>query len=59
MKKSKMNEYIKIQDWFEQEKMKIKERYVEHQDCDLYQEQLEELLNKYDLKLEKIEKEED
>lgn len=46
--------YIKIQDWYEEEKMKIKENYVKHQDYDLYQEQLEELLNEYDVKLEGI-----
>ena len=53
MNKSKMNEYIKIQDWYEEEKMKIKENYVKHQDYNLYQEQLEELLNEHDVKLEK------
>lgn len=57
MNKSKMNEYIKIQDWYEEEKMKIKENYVKHQDYNLYQEQLEELLNEHDVKLEKMEKE--
>lgn len=59
MNKNKMNEYIKIQDWYEEEKMKIKENYVKHQDYDLYQEQLEELLNEYDVKLEELEQEED
>lgn len=52
-----MNEYIKIQDWYEEEKMKTKENYVKHQDYNLYKEQLEELLNEYDVKLEKMEKE--
>lgn len=51
--------FIKIQDWYEEEKMKIKENYVKHQDYNLYQEQLEELLNKRDTKLEELEKEED
>ena len=54
-----MNEYIAIQDWYEEEKMKIKENYVKHQDYDLYQEQLEELLSEYDVKLEELEQEED
>ena len=57
MSKDKMNEYIKIQDWYEEEKMKTKENYVKHQDYNLYKEQLEELLNEYDVKLEKMEKE--
>lgn len=57
--KEKMKEYIAIQDWYEEEKMKIKENYVKHQDYNLYQEQLEELLNKRDTKLEELEKEED
>lgn len=51
--------FIKIQDWFEEEKMKIKENYVKHQDNNLYEEQLEELLNKRDVKLEELEQEED
>ena len=57
--KEKMKEYIAIQDWYEEEKMKIKENYVKHQDYDLYQEQLEELLNERDVKLEELEQEED
>lgn len=52
--KEKMKEYIAIQDWYEEEKMKIKENYVKHQDYDLYQDQLEELLSEYDVKLEGI-----
>lgn len=47
-------EFIKIQDWYEEEKMKIKENYIKHQDDNLYQEQLEELLNERDVKLEEL-----
>lgn len=57
--KNKIKEYIAIEDWFEEEKMKIKENYVKHQDDDIYQEQLEKLLNKRDVKLEELEQEED
>lgn len=57
--KNKIKEYIAIEDWFEKEKMKIKENYVKHQDDDIYQEQLEKLLNKRDVKLEELEQEED
>lgn len=57
--KNKIKEYIAIEDWFEKEKMKIKENYVNHKDDDIYQEQLEELLNERDVKLEELEQEED
>ena len=52
--KEKMKEYIAIEDWFEEEKMKIKENYVKHKDDNLYKEQLEELLNERDVKLEEL-----
>lgn len=57
--KEKMKEYITTENWYEEEKVKIKENYVKHQDYDLYQEQLEELLNERDVKLEELEQEED
>lgn len=56
--KEKMKEYITIKDWYEEEKMKVKENYVKHQDYNLYQEQLEELLFKLDIKLEELKQEE-